>query len=148
MTDTQIGADPRTETVQLVIPCRAEYVGVARLTVLGIAGRIPFSYDEVEDIRLAVGEACTHAIERAGSHPATLRITSSIDTVALTIEVTDDVAELDRAAPTEETRLLQEAGVDSSLGALLMEILVDEVVIEAAPTGTTVRLTKYTPEHS
>lgn len=147
MTDTQIGADPRTETVQLIIPCRAEYVGVARLTILGITGRIPFSYDEVEDIRLAVGEACTHAIERAGTDTATIRITSTLDTAALTIEVTDNIAEADKAAPSEEARLLEEAGVDQAgLGALLMEILVDEVKIDSSPTGTTVLLTKYTPE--
>ena len=30
---------------------------------------MPFSYDEVEDVRLAVGEACTHAVERAGNVP-------------------------------------------------------------------------------
>ena len=32
------------------------------------------------------------------------------------------------------------------LGALLMEILVDDVKIETGPTGTVVRLTKYAPE--
>lgn len=147
MIDSQIGADPRTETVHLVIPCRAEYVGVARLTILGITSRIPFSYDEVEDIRLAVGEACTHAVERAGTDTATIRIVSTLDTVALTIEVTDDIAEADKAAPSEEARLLEEAGVDQAgLGALLMEILVDEVKIETSPTGTKVLLTKYTPD--
>lgn len=135
------------ETVQLLIPCRPEYVGVARLAVLGIASRMPFSYDEVEDVRLAVGEACTHAIERAGNGRATIRINSVVDSHALTIEVIDDVAEGTAAAPSEETRLLKEAGVDQEgLGALLMEILVDEVKIESTPTGTRVLLTKYAPE--
>ena len=140
-------ADSRTETVQLIIPCRPEYVGVARLAVLGIASRMPFSYDEVEDVRLAVGEACTHAVERAGTTAATIQIISTLDSHALTIEVKDDIAEADVAAPTEEARLLEEAGVDQQgLGALLMEILVDEVKIEATPGGTSVRLTKYAPE--
>jgi serine/threonine-protein kinase RsbW len=140
------GADAKTETVQLIIPCRPEYVGVARLAVLGIASRMPFSYDEVEDVRLAVGEACTHAVERAGAKPATIRIISTLDAHALTIEVKDDVAEVDAAAPSEEARLLEEAGVDQEgLGALLMEILVDEVKIETTPAGTSVLLTKYAP---
>jgi serine/threonine-protein kinase RsbW len=139
-------ADPKTEMVQLIIPCRPEYVGVARLAVLGIASRMPFSYDEVEDVRLAVGEACTHAVERAGVKPATIRIISTLDAHALTIEVKDDVAEVDAAAPSEEARLLEEAGVDQEgLGALLMEILVDEVKIETTPAGTSVLLTKYAP---
>lgn len=151
MTDTPAAgarADTaRTETVQLIIPCLPEYVGVARLAVLGIASRMPFSYDEVEDVRLAVGEACTHAVERAGTHAATIRIVSTLSPHALTIEVVDDVAAADIAAPTEEARLLEEAGVDQEgLGALLMEILVDEVRIESAAGGTRVVLTKYAPE--
>ena len=147
MSDSQTGDDSRTETVQLTIPCRAEYVGVARLAVLGIASRMPFSYDEVEDVRLAVGEACTHAVERAGTGAATIRIVGTVDPHALTIEVKDDVAEEDMAAPTEEAKLLEEAGVDQEgLGALLMEILVDKVKIETSPTGTRVLLTKYAPE--
>lgn len=146
MTETQ-SEKMQSETVQLLIPCRPEYVGVARLAILGIASRMPFSYDEVEDVRLAVGEACTHAVERAGTATATIRIVSTVALHALTIEVTDDVAEADKAAPTEEARLLEEAGVDQQgLGALLMEILVDEVKIETSPTGTRVRLTKYAPE--
>lgn len=139
--------DPQAETVQLTIPCRAEYVGVARLAVLGIASRMPFSYDEVEDVRLAVGEACSHAVERAGNVPATIRIVSIIDAQALRIEVSDDVSADTAAAPSEEARLLEEAGVDQQgLGALLMEILVDEVTIETGAAGTRVLLTKYAPE--
>ena len=152
---TSYGAEAETgfqaETVQLVIPCRPEYVGVARLAVLGIASRLPFSYDEVEDVRLAVGEACSHAVERAGTKPATIHITSQIVSTmgerALTIQIKDDVAQADAAAPSEEAKLLEEAGVDQEgLGALLMEILVDEVSIEATPAGTSVLLKKYAPE--
>ncbi len=143
--------DAKNETVQLVIPCRAEYVGVVRLAVLGIASRLPLSYDEVEDVRLAVGEACSHAVERAGVNPATISLTSQItrtmDGRVLIIEVKDTVAEADAAAPTEEARLLEEAGVDQEgLGALLMEILVDELSIETTSAGTTVLLKKYAPE--
>ena len=139
--------EARTETVQLVIPCLPEYVGVARLAMLGIASRMSFSYDEVEDVRLAVGEACTHAVERAGTSPATLRIVSTIDADALTIEIKDDVAEANIAAPTEEAKLLEEAGVDQEgLGALLMEILVDEVDIKTTSSGTSVLLKKYAHE--
>ena len=121
---------------------------MARLAVLGIASRMPFSYDEVEDVRLAVGEACTHAVERAGDSPATIRIISSISPSALTIDVKDDVSsETDPGPLSEEAQMLADAGVDQQgLGALLMEILVDEVKIETGPAGTHVRLTKYAPE--
>jgi len=141
-------AETMADTVRLVIPCRPEYVGVARLAVLGIASRMPFSYDEVEDVRLAVGEACTHAVERAGSARATIQITSIIDSQSLRIEVTDDVpAGTVPATPSEEAQALADAGVDQQgLGALLMEILVDEVKIDSHSGGTTVRLIKHAPE--
>lgn len=134
-------SDTQADQVELILPCRPEYVGVARLAVLGIASRMPFSYDEVEDVRLAVGEACTHAVERAGETPATIHITSRISPSQLVIDVEDSVPE-GRAAATDT-----EDGYDvEGLGALLMEILVDEVQIITGPTGTRVRLTKYAPE--
>lgn len=147
MTDRTTKITSHSETVQLIIPCRPEYVGVARLAILGIASRMPFSYDEVEDVRLAVGEACTHAVERAGTAAATIRIVSTINAHALKIEVTDDIPGGSIVVPSEESRLLEEAGVDQQgLGALLMEILVDEVTIDTTATGTHVVLTKYAPD--
>src|SRR3954452_25045352 len=77
--------------VELSIPSRPEYVGVARLAILGVASRMRFSYDEVEDIRLAVGEACTRSIDRlnGGLEPEDHRICLRclIDPTRLTIEV-------------------------------------------------------------
>ena len=134
--------------VELHIPSRAEYVGVARLAILGVASRMRFSYDEVEDIRLAVGEACTNAIDRAarGNGTASLiTITSHVEVSKLTIEIEDQV---DRPAdvPDVEARAGEVEGMNpQELGALLMEILVDEVTIDALPGGgTRVRLVKYT----
>ncbi len=147
MTDSPTETVSHSESVQLIIPCRPEYVGVARLAILGIASRMPFSYDEVEDVRLAVGEACTHAVERAGSAAATIRIVSTINSHALKIEVSDDIPAGSIAVPSEESRLLEETGVDQQgLGALLMEILVDDVTVETTATGTHVVLTKYAPD--
>jgi serine/threonine-protein kinase RsbW len=138
----------QTDTVELDIPCRPEFVGVARLAVLGIASRMPFSYDEVEDVRLAVGEACTHAVERAGSAEARIHIRSYINARSLIIEVADNVpAGTTPRAPSDEAKLLVESDIDEQgLGALLMEILVDEVAITSNIQGTNVRLTKYSPE--
>lgn len=143
-----IEVEPQADTVKLVIPCRPEYVGVARLAVLGIASRMPFSYDEVEDVRLAVGEACSHAVERAGQAQANIQITSVIGTQSLVIEVADNVpAGTEPATPPEDAQLIADAGVDQQgLGALLMEILVDEVKIETTASGTTVRLVKHAPD--
>ncbi len=148
MSDTYSRQSVGTETVELVIPCRPEYVGVARLAILGIASRMDFSLDEIEDVRLAVGEACTHAVERAGKTAATLRITSQITPEALVIEVSDNIpADAPQSPPSEDAVLLADVGIDQEgMGVLLMGLLVDDVQIETEPSGTHVRLTKYAPE--
>jgi serine/threonine-protein kinase RsbW len=53
-------------TVELKIPGRAEWVAVARLAVAAVASRLRFSVDEIEDLKLAIAEACTNAIQNAG----------------------------------------------------------------------------------
>ncbi len=141
-------------TVTLRIPCAPEYVGTARLTIMGIAGRMGcYTYDQVEDIRLAVGEACTNAIDRAARNdgaafPVSLiTITSHVEVSKLTIEVEDNVNH-PADVPDVEARAGEVEGMNpQELGALLMEILVDEVGIEALPGGgTRVRLVKYTTD--
>jgi anti-sigma regulatory factor (Ser/Thr protein kinase) len=47
------------DEIRLALPAAPEYARIARLTVAGVATRLGFSYDEVEDLRIAVGEACS-----------------------------------------------------------------------------------------
>lgn len=158
MNDSLLAADtagvggvnlPVTEpfVVTLTIPCAAEYVGTARLTILGVASRMGFSYDQVEDIRLAVGEACTNAIARAEEAETatkpTITISSHIEPTQLMVEIEDTVGGTDAGAEADLDKTTGEEVNPAELGALLMEILVDEVAIQTKPTGTHVRLTKY-----
>ena len=138
--------------VTLSIPCAPEYVGTARLTILGVAGRMGFTYDQVEDIRLAVGEACTNAIDRAlrggnsaSAQPITIR--SHVDATRLIIEIEDRAGKPAAATDVEAPAVEIERMDPQELGALLMEILVDEVVVEPLTEGgTRVRLVKYAAE--
>jgi serine/threonine-protein kinase RsbW len=139
-------------TVTVIIPCRAEYVAIGRLAILGVANRLAYSYDEVEDIRLAVGEACTHAVERAHTSqlPATLEpriwIESVITPDGLNIEVRDNVPP--GSAPESFPDLDGEdvAFDKQDLGAILIEILVDEVTVDSRADGTAIRLFKRSPQ--
>lgn len=53
------------DTVQLRIPLSFEYVRVARLAASGLASRLAFDIDEVDDIRIAVDELAGILIEAA-----------------------------------------------------------------------------------
>src|SRR5271166_4193232 len=72
-------------TVELSIPAKAEWVAVARLAGSAIGSRLHFSIDEIEDLKLAIAEACTDCIQnseeaqfiyiRCDAEPDELRVT-------------------------------------------------------------------------
>lgn len=127
--------------VELKIPCKPEFVGVARLAMLGVASRMKFSYDEVEDIRLAVGEACTTSVEwaeRNGKAESEIILRSEIDSDKLTVEILDEAGSRGEKSEESDTELESE-----NLGALLITLLVDEIEVEAQDGGTHVRMVKY-----
>ncbi len=129
--------------VELTIPSRPEYVGVARLAILGVASRMRFSYDEVEDIRLAVGEACTRSIDRLESAPESgvIRLRCLVDANRLTIEVRNPLAPKP-PQPLLEAGAIPEPG---DLSGMLIGILMDEVKTEDRPEEglQLVRMVKY-----
>jgi serine/threonine-protein kinase RsbW len=53
------------ETVELALPAHPRHLRLARLTASGFATDLGFSIDEIEDLRLAVDEACAVLIAHA-----------------------------------------------------------------------------------
>ncbi|RNM15259.1 anti-sigma factor [Nocardioides pocheonensis] len=47
------------------LPADSAYVAVLRMTTAGIAARLDFTLDDIEDLRMAVGEASAMLLERA-----------------------------------------------------------------------------------
>lgn len=46
------------DEVRLAVPAKPEFLGLARVTAAGLASRIGFTFDQVEDLRLAIDEMC------------------------------------------------------------------------------------------
>jgi hypothetical protein len=73
------------EDVHLVVPASPEYLRLARMTAAGLASRLGFTYDDVEDLRIAVDELCFVLVGTAG-RPGSIALTYRIEGRTLTIE--------------------------------------------------------------
>ena len=141
MTDRELAG----EVIELEIPARAEFVALARLVVSALAASDSTLADErIDDLKLAVSEACTNAIEAhdaAGSQERVLvRCKAGDDTLEVCVEDRGhgfDPGQLpDHPPVTDPDRLKFERG----LGIPLIRALVDEVDITSSGAGTAVHL--------
>jgi serine/threonine-protein kinase RsbW len=48
--------------IELILPFKAEFVSIARLTASGVANRIGFDIETIEDIKVAIAEVCNKFI--------------------------------------------------------------------------------------
>lgn len=51
--------------VELRLPVDSAYVSVLRATTVSLAARLDFTMDDIEDLRMAVGEACAMVLPSA-----------------------------------------------------------------------------------
>jgi len=133
------------EVVELEIPARPEFVALARLVVSAMASTdATLSDDQVDDLKIAVSEACTNAIE---AHTAIhteerVLVRCRADHIELEVSVEDRGAGFDPGGlpdhppVTDPGRLKFERG----LGLPLVRALVDDLDISSAQDGTAVRL--------
>lgn len=54
----------KNEKIELTLPVNAAYVSAARLTASSISNRMGFNIEDIEDIKIAVSEACIFLIEQ------------------------------------------------------------------------------------
>lgn len=141
--------------VVLEFPARPEYLHLVRQVVAAAAELEPtFQDDRIDDLRLAVSEATTNAVEAHLNLSDDERIVVRANLAEDHIEVevrdraggfgTDEDADVTPGGlpgPEEEGRLERERG----LGLPLMAHLADEAQITSGSGGTSVRLTVYVP---
>ncbi len=113
--------------VVLVVPADAAYLAVLRTASAGLAARLDLDLDEIEDLRIAVDEACTLLILGA-DHGDRLRAEFRLADDELDITVTGPSTELPERA---------------SIAWAVLETLAGEVVAHTGTDGapSSVRLT-------
>jgi serine/threonine-protein kinase RsbW len=73
------------DTIELVLPFKAEYVSIARLTASGIANRVGFDIETIEDIKVAVAEVCNKLVRTASKCALQYKIIFNISSNVLNI---------------------------------------------------------------
>ncbi|CAN5616215.1 hypothetical protein BH10ACT1_BH10ACT1_40280 [soil metagenome] len=101
------------EEIKLTLPALADYARVARLAVTGLASRMGFSYDEIEDLRIAVGEVCSLMLDGTGGRLA-FRCTLGHDTLEV------DATRVPAGPPLSISELSRQ----------ILDAVVDEAVID------------------
>lgn len=138
----------KQSSVRLTIPANADYIEIVRLTLYGIANRMGFSFEDIEDLKVAVSESCNNAVLHAYSEmdDAKVDIEFGIKEDALSITIKDHGTSFNynetvkRSVPLFDQEL-SDVKV-GGLGLYLMQALVDEVEVQTEE-GTEVILTKF-----
>ena len=72
------------ETITLTVPASLDYVRIVRLTTSGVASRLGFDIEDIEDLRVAVDELASIVIEHAA--PEDLQVVFKVRDGTLHIE--------------------------------------------------------------
>ncbi len=128
------------DVISMKIPSKPEFVSVIRLTVSSIANRIGFNIDDIEDIKVAVAEACTNAIKHSKNTEFEVDFELDIDRICIVVKddgkgfIHEDIKSPNLLEPKEE----------GGLGIFIIKSLMDEVEFDSKPgKGTEMRMIKY-----
>ncbi|HEY7691851.1 MAG TPA: ATP-binding protein [Gaiellaceae bacterium] len=142
MTDV---AGTRTPMVELVLDARPENLALARLALAGVAATAGAPREVVSDLKLAVTEACTNAIQHAyggGAGAGRIVVRYRVEPGRLSIEVEDSGPGFELGSPAAVGD--RNGGGN---GLMIMRVLTDELSVTSAGTGTRVAFVKrFSPE--
>lgn len=140
--------------IEMKVPAKPEYVGVIRLSLSGIANRMGFSYETIEDLKIAISEAVTNVVSHAyndesgevglgfGVYPDRLEVMVADRGQSFNLkEIRKKIGPFDEQEQDMPITELREGG----FGLLLINTLMDKVEINNE-YGVIVLMTKYVDE--
>jgi len=122
-----------TDEVRLIVPAMPEFLRLTRVTAAGLASRLGFSFDEVEDLRLAIDELC-YGLTGSEGRPGTMHVRYVLQPDTLIVEG-EGQFEGDGDGVSVVPQL-------SDLSEVILTALVDEHELGAGSHGPTFRLVK------
>jgi hypothetical protein len=111
------------DEVRLTVPATPEFLRLARVTATGLASRLGFTYDQVEDLRLAIDELCFALIGTKGK----------VGTVNLQYQVAADGLEVEGIGWFEED--VSQGPTLSEFSQQILRALVDDYGVSRDPDG-------------
>ena len=119
-----------TGEVRLEVPAAPEFLRISRIMAAGVASRVGFTLDEVEDLRIAIDEVC-FALVGANGRAGTISLRYLLDSDQLVVEGTGRFSDGLGSEP-----------VVSALSNQILAAVVDECELSAGQEGPQFRLVK------
>jgi serine/threonine-protein kinase RsbW len=116
-----------SDLLKMNIPGKPEYVVVARMTAATVASSLGFDIEAVEDIRLAVGEACNNVVRHNSDDGKTIdfEIHFEVSGEGLSITVKDEGKGCDTELYEEPDT--ENPSPEGGLGLFIIKAMMDEV---------------------
>ena len=127
---------------QLHLPSTLGCEKVAMDFAASVAKSMIFPADRVEDLKTAVAEACTNAIEHGNKLDASMKvgISLTIDKGRLQVAVQDEGTGIGRVPTPNIDSKIEGKSDPRGWGIFLIKNLMDEVTFESTPKGNVVKM--------
>lgn len=120
----------------LSFPAQAEYIVLCRLAVTALARLAPIGDETVEDLKLAVTEACTNVVQHAYLEGGAGRIDLTYEAQSEFVGITVEDSGVGHLYPRQHAPDDREGG----MGLAIIRSLVDEVELVQGSDGRGTRL--------
>ncbi|AZM89794.1 ATP-binding protein [Streptomyces sp. W1SF4] len=133
-------------TVELRFSAQPEHVRTARLVAAAVARRAGLEEAVLDEVRLAVGEACSRAVglHRSNGLTAPVRVVLTEEEKSFSIEVGDEVpgpaGGSAESVPGIAAVLDPDADEEDEMGLAVISGLVDDVSVTSGESGGTIRM--------
>jgi serine/threonine-protein kinase RsbW len=137
--------------IRLEIPSDAEYVGVVRQAIGGIARRMRFDPSDIDDLKLAVGEACTNAVRHGCPSVVnpSVSIICTVSPAVLEIEISNGLAGGQQCPVIVGSLECDPKNAkEGGMGLYIMRKLMDEVDVVWEEHEARIRMVKRLPNKS
>ncbi|HEX6970895.1 MAG TPA: anti-sigma F factor [Limnochordia bacterium] len=130
--------------MRLEFVSRPANVEFARAAVASFAAQLPFTLDELEEIRIAVSEAVTNAVVHGYENgPGVIAVEARLRGGRLELEVTDTGRGIQDVAWAMQPTHTTDPGERMGLGLVFIAQFMEDVGVESLPgRGTRVRMAK------